>query len=164
MAGLIFGFVQGYSVLKNQADELNKAVIDAKASENSVTRMKDLEVRLSQLKDVEILANKMAAPLNSFQYQEQSIQTLNGYAHQAGVSIAQITFSPKTTGIGGASGSDKVIISVSLQNPVGYANFLTFMRLVESGLSQMQILQVQINQDKDGAVAVGPLSIAIYVK
>lgn len=163
IVGLVIGLLQGFSLLKKQAEEVNQAALSAKASENNVVRMRNLKLRLEELKDVEASATKMTSPQDSYQYQERSINTLTEYARQAGVAISQISFSPKTKGIDTA-GSNNVIILVALQNPVPYASFLKFMRLVESGLSQMQILQVQISQDKDGLVAVGPMSIAIYVK
>lgn len=162
-SGVALGFVKGLGALKQEAQAVNQLVLDSKASENNVTRMKNLKERLSSLQDLELLANKMTSPQDSFQYQERSIQTLNHYAQQSGISISQINFSAKVVGVGNQGGNN-VLITVSLRNPVGYTNFLKFMRLVESGLSQMQILQVQISKDKDEKVAVGPISIAIYVK
>ena len=163
---IIFGYVMGMSSLAKTAGEVNKAAINAKSSENKISRMKVLKTEMEDIKDTRDLVNKMVAPQSSFRYQERSISTLNEYANQAGVAISQVSFTTSGNAIQTANNSNKVNISVMLANPVNYNNFLKFMKLVEGGLSQMQITQVDINQEKDKSndVSVGPLSIEIYVK
>ena len=78
----------------------------------------------------------------------------------------KIDFNPKTKEKTSTTGVSNTLATVTLANPTDYYNFLKFMKLIEGGLSQMQITQVSIQKTTSGNndVSVGALTIAIYVE
>lgn len=159
-------YYYGYKKLSLKADEVSKAVIQSKSSEDNIARMIDLEKRMKDYDEISEIAGTMIAPLSSFGYQEKTISTINSYAKQAGVLISQIDFNPKTKEKTSTAGVSNTLATVTLTNPTNYYNFLKFMKLIEGGLSQMQITQVSIQKTSSGDndVSVGALTIAIYVE
>lgn len=161
-AGFLVSF--GTSELSKMAEETNLLARKARASENNLTRMESLKKRYEQVSDVIPIINKMVASQESYRYQDTSINVLTDYAKIAGAEISQISFAlPKGT-TATAPGAKNILLSVNLKNPTSYQSFIKFMRLVEGGLSQMQILQVDLRKDKDNAIVVGQIIIAIYIK
>ncbi len=164
ISGVIYYF--GYQKLSQKGVQVNKAVIDARSSEDNITRMIDLERRMKDYDEISEIAGSMIAPLSSFGYQEKTISTINSYAKQAGVVVSQIDFNPKTKEKTSTTGVSNTLATVTLANPTDYYNFLKFMKFIEGGLSQMQITQVSIQKTTSGNndVSVGALTIAIYVE
>lgn len=156
-------FALGMSQMNQLADETNVLARKAKASEDNVTRMESLQKRYNEVQNIKPIIDKMVASQASHQYQDNTINVLNTYAHAAGVDIAQISFTAAKD-IAVSSKAKNTLITLTLDNPISYDSFIRFMRLVEGGLSQMQILRVDVRKEKESNITVGAMTIAIYVK
>ncbi len=161
------GVVLGMNHMNKIADETNLLARKAKASENNISQMEDLKKRYESVNSIQPIIDKMVASQVLYRYQDNAIDTLYKYAQLSGISIAQYSFAvPKGTAPVAASGSKNILISINLDSPIAYENFIQFMRRVEGGLSQMQILQVDVRKEtrKKDTIGVGSMVIAIYVK
>lgn len=160
-AGTLFFF--GMQEMQGLADETNLLARKAKASEDNVTRMEKLKERYAEVSYIKPIVNRMVASQAQHRYQDNTINVLNDYAAKAGISIAQISFAAAKD-VTASSKAKSTLITVTLENPIDYNSFIRFMRLVEGGLSQMQILRVDVRKEKENNITVGAMTIAIYVK
>lgn len=163
VGGIGIGFFFGVQQIQQLADETNLLARKAKASEDNVTRMENLKKRYNEAVHIKPIIDKMVASQTQHQYQDNTINVLNNYATKANIKIAQISFTAAKD-IVAPTKAKNTLVTVTLENPVDYNNFIRFMRLVEGGLSQMQILRVDVRKEKDNNITVGAMTIAIYVK
>lgn len=163
VGGTIALFFLGLKEVRQLADETSLLARKAKASEDNVTRMEQLKERYAEVSYIEPTIEKMVASQAQHRYQDNTINILNDYASKAGVKIAQISFTAAKDVVS-TSKAKSTLITITLENPIDYNSFIRFMRLVEGGLSQMQILRVDVRKEKDNNITVGAMTIAIYVK
>lgn len=178
-------FTYANKQLKSVAVEVSHATVDAAASENNLSSLSLLEKLLDKQRDVVNRTTGIVADSQSYQYQNQIIDDLEGYARQAKISITNLDFGSTTaTGAaaatppaaGGAvaptagaaapSGVKATSVSITLVNPVDYKSLLTFVNLIEQNLTKMQISKLSLSADASapGKVTSDALTIEVYVK
>lgn len=165
--------------LKGTAVATSHSVADASASQNNLQNLQKLQQDLINKKDVVTRAESIVAESRSYQYQNQIINDLNGYASRAGLSIITIDFGAAGTGAGKATtpttpapsttavnGVKSTFVSITLKNPVDYINMLKFIKSIEQNLTKMQISSIGLSQSADGKPGVSSdvLSIEVYIK
>lgn len=175
--GVIFSFVN--SQLKTYAVDISHKVIDASASRDTVQTLQRIQQELANDKDVIARTNSIVADSQSYQYQDQIVGDLNNYASAAGIVITNMDFSANTaTGTTGTTapatnktttvtpaGVKSVSVSVTLKNPIGYDNFLRFVRSIENNLTKMQIQKVTLSKGTSGNdISSDVLTIQVYTK
>ena len=164
IAGMTSLVVFGVGEIQKIADETNLLARQAKASDDNIYRMQLLEKNYNAVSDIKPIIDKMVASQESYRYQDNAVDVLYRYASLSGIEISQVNFNVgKNTGLS-ATGAPSTLVSISLKNPISYLNFIKFMKLIEGGLSQMQILQVDVKNDKDNQISTGQMIIALYVK
>lgn len=169
---LIFAFADGQ--LQQFATDVSHVVIDANASQNSLTTLQKVKTMLANEQDVIARTDNIVADSQSYQYQDQIITDLNQYAGRAGISIANVGFgaaktTPSTTPatLGGAvpSGVKSTSVTVALVNPVNYDHLLSFIESIEQNLTKMQISRVSISKGTSGdSVSSDVLTIEVFVR
>lgn len=184
MAGAIGGvFYLGRNDLLKTSDTVNKAVADANVSSQSLDRFKKIEADLKTNQIVMTRSKQLTADLLDYQYQNQIITDLQAYGQQNGITISGVDFGASTTGAakastgatmpgggastGGDSATNKsVTITITLNNPVAYANLLNFVYAIEQSLPKMQISKLSITGDSKSStqVTVSDISMQMYVK
>lgn len=174
-----FTFAKGY--LQAVAIDTSHSVVDATASQDNVQTLQKIQKILVTDKDVIARTSSIVADSQSYQYQDQIIGDLNSYAAKAGVSITNLDFSAATTtatsspaaspsaGAPAAApqsaGVKSTSVAVTLNNPVGYDNLLTFIRSVEQNLTKMQISRISLSKGADSSsVSSDVLTIEVYIK
>jgi hypothetical protein len=179
VTGVIFYFADGQ--LKKVATDVSHTVIDASASQNTVQTLQKIQRELANDKDIIAQANSIVADSQSYQYQDQIVGDLNRYASTSGIKITNIDFSSNTsTGAPGAgktttpgttapttpSGVKTTSVAVTMENPIGYSNFLQFLRSIEDNLTKMQVQKVSLSKGTggNGDIASDVLTIQVYVR
>lgn len=179
LAGGLFYFVD--SQLHGVAVNVSHTLVDATTSQNNVQVLQQIERQLADDKDVISRAKSIVADSQSYQYQDQIVGDLNKYAGKSGITITNIDFSNgSSTGSAPAtnktqtttpqaaapSGVKTTSVSVTLENPVGYQNFLKFLRYIEDNLTKMQVQKVSLSKGSGSGddVASDVLTIQVYVR
>jgi TolA-binding protein len=183
LMGVIFYFAD--SQLKKTATEVSHTVIDANASQNNVQTLQKIQRELEQNKDTIAQANSIVADSQSYQYQDQIVSDLNQYAGKAGISITNIDFSstsqtgsgttpdnkaqtttPGATAAPTPAGVKTTSVAVTMKNPLGYNNFLQFLRSIEDNLTKMQVQKVSLSKGTGGDddISSDVLTIQVYVR
>lgn len=166
-----------YDKLHDTAIDVSHAVVDANASQTNIQTLKTLQKELADKQDVVKRAGNIVADSQSYQYQNQIINDLNGYAAKSGISITNIDFAADTTaGTAPApsakspaaatpSGLKATTVSITLQNPVSYNNMLRFIHSIEQNLTKMQISKVGLAKGSSGTdVTSEALTIQVYIR
>ncbi len=165
-----------YHSLYGVAVEVSHVSADSDASQSNVQTLQQLEKKLAENEDVVKRAGKIVADSKSYQYQNQIIADLNGYARKAGISITNIDFAdtteksaastPKAPAAPAApAGVKSTYVSVTLANPVRYNNILRFIHSIEQNLTKMQIAKVGLAKGESGkSVTSEVLTIQVYIR
>lgn len=166
IAGIGALIIFGGQEMRKIADETNLLARKAKASEDNISQMKLLEKRYDEVKAIQPIIDKMVASQELYRYQNNALEVLYRYADLAGLTIAQANFNVGRANSSSKTGSTakSTIMTINIKSPTTYDSFIKFMRLIEGGLSQMQILQVDVRKDKDNKISLGQMVIALYVK
>lgn len=180
IGGVAFAFINGQ--LKSYAVDISHKVIDANSSRDNVQTLQRIQQELANDKDIIARTNSIVADSQSYVYQDQIVSDLNKYANAAGITITNMDFSASTGGTGSTntsaptpttnktatpapSGVKSVSVSVTLKNPVGYENFLRFIRSIEDNLTKMQIQKVSLSKGTSGNdISSDVLTIQVYTK
>lgn len=181
VAGGIFYYI--YGQLQNVAVNVSHTVVDAQSRQSSIQTLQQIQTELNNNKDVIAKANSIVADSQSYQYQDQILNDINGYAAKAGITITNVDFSSGSTAGGGTSttprtgtqqtpaitapsGVKTVSVSVTMQNPIGYTNFLQFLRSIEDNLTKMQVQKISLSKGTGGGDSVSSdvLTIQVYTR
>ena len=157
--------------LQQVATDVSHVVVDANASRNNLTTLESIKKELAAEHDVVTRASDIVADSKSYQYQDQIVTDLNGYAGKAGIEITNIDFSaskstaPVTVTPTAPTGVKSTTVSVTLKNPVNYDNLLRFIESVEQNLTKMQISKVSLSRGTAGSdVTSDVLAIEVYIR
>lgn len=163
--------------LRTYAVEVSKVTAESNSSQNNVQALQKVQEELEKNKEVKERARNIVADNQSYQYQNQIITDLNGYAKKAGVTITNIDFSagstatpttpttPKSgTTAPAPSGVKSTSASITLKNPVSYTRLLRFIKSIEDNLTKMQISRVGLARGADNQITSEALSIEVYIR
>jgi hypothetical protein len=183
LAGVLFYFVGGQ--LQNVAVDASHTVVDAQSSQTAIQTLQQIQRELQNNQDVAKQASSIVADSQSYQYQDQIVGDLNGYAAKSGITITNMDFSTSaaSTTTGGSTSTEKsqqsatqapaaltgvktVSVSITMQNPISYSNFLKFLRSIEDNLTKMQVQKVSLSKGTTGGddITSDILTIQVYVK
>lgn len=181
VTGVLFYFIDRQ--LENVATDVSHTVIDANASQNTVQTLQKIQRELADDKDIITKANSIVADSQSYQYQDQIVSDLNRYAGASGIVITNIDFSATTSGTGSTStnktqttpgtaapttptGVKSTSVAVTMKNPIGYSNFLKFLRSIEDNLTKMQVQKISLSKGtgSNSDISSDVLTIQVYVR
>ncbi len=169
------GFYFVNSHLKTYALDVSHVVVDANASRDNLQNLQKIEKQLKESQDIVQKTNNIVAESQSYQYQDQIITDINGYATRAGISITDINFSAQsttTTPTANAtpaaptpSGVKSTSVAITLKNPVNYDNLLRFLKSIEQNLTKMQVSRINLSKDTSSSgVTSDILTLQVYVR
>lgn len=182
LGGVMFSFANGQ--LETFATEVSHVSIDADASRNNVQTLQTIEKELENNKDVIKKANSIVADSQSYQYQDQIVSDLNKYAAAAGITITNLDFQAGDSTAGSGSTGSKTpgstttpapsapagvkttSVTVTMKNPIGYNNFLQFLRAIEDNLTKMQVQKISLSKGtgEGDQISSDVLTIQVYVR
>ena len=172
LIGIIILIVAGVGVANWQLQSMLKTEItatsaikqEAAESSENLTRAQALESYMKEhAADVQRAAG-VVAESKIYQYQNQIIEDVTRYATAAGVNILEFSF-PDQKQQAKKEGPNSIPVKLSLAQPIGYAQYLTFLKLIEQNLTKMQITEVSASpNDVDYSVIDAPsVGLEVYV-
>lgn len=171
IAAGLFAFAD--SQLRQLAIEVNHKTVDANASQNNLTTLEKVQDILENEKTVVERARSIVADSKSYQYQDQIITDLNGFAAKNGVSITNVNFSstsgtttPPASTVAPVSGLKSTTVVVTLKTPVNYNNLLRFLASIEQNLTKMQVSKVTLSRGSATGTDINTdaLTIEVYIR
>jgi hypothetical protein len=172
LASLFIAFAD--SELKKYALDVSRVYADSSASQDNVQTLRKIQRELDANKEAVERANDIVAASKSYQYQDQIITDLNGYANRAGLTVTNLDFdnadpaatpTPAQPGAAAApAGVKSTSVSVTLKNPVNYESLLRFVKSIEQNLTKMQISRIGIAKDTAGGVTSEVLTLEVYIR
>lgn len=178
-------FMFGYGKLGEFAQQAQQTATDAAASNSSLQDLIATKKTLESNSDAIDRAEKLVAESKLYSYQDQIITDINQFAGEAGLSIANITFTEAATATPGAAvapaptegapttaaapaGVKSMTATVALKNPTDYNRILSFLNLIEQSLFRMQVSQVSLSKATTDAgsnqVTSDTLTIEVYIR
>ncbi len=192
--GAVFGFIALGKVLESKALQVNHAQTDASIGSDNVKQLEQLNKDLKTHSDTVKRAKEIVADSKSYQYQDQIVQDINSFADRVGITVlgynftdnqdgsAPPTSTPGSTTTSPAPGSDvpgttqssnstppgikTVTANITLKNPVPYASFLKFLKLIEQNVTKMQVTGVSLTPDTEhpGQISNPTIGLIVYVR
>ena len=180
------GFFLIYNSLSTYAQEASAVASRASATEAELQELSQTEQLLKRQKTAVERASKISAESKSYQYQDQIINDLNGFASKAGLTVSSITFTDNNAAANANSSSNTststtprtsantaglktTTATVALKNPVEYQRILTFMHLIEQSLTKMRIANLELSRasaegQPSGSITSNTLTIEVYLR
>lgn len=164
------------SQLRRVAIETNHTTVDASASQNNITTLQKVQTILAAEQTVIERASSIVADSKSYQYQDQIITDLNGFASRNSVTITNVDFgstqgagataAPTTTTPAVSGGVKSTSAVVTLKTPVNYNNLLRFIESIEQNLTKMQVSKVSLSRGSSTGrdVTSDALTIEVYIR
>lgn len=182
-------FMIGYKQLSDYSASARTVAAQAQASNSSLQNLVAVKKELETDKDIVERASQIVAESKSYLYQDQIIQDINNIASASGITITNISFgdsgSPTSSGTPAAAstttptanpgasaataaGVKTTTATVTVKNPVGYDNMLSFIHAIESSLFKMRISQITLSKPTDAKnpndVTTDALTIEVYIR
>jgi len=162
----ITGFYYAQGWLSEFATEVNDITYKPTTTDNDAQALKQLKDEIANNQASGNKANSIT--ISSQNYQSQVTQDLNKYASDNGISIANYNFE-KPAGVKtslSVNGSKSNFVTITLNNPIPFTNFMKFIKSIETNLPKMQLTGINLSRasDSDNDITVEPLTIEVYTK
>ena len=161
---IIGGFYCAQNFLRDIA---HKSQMSNPATITDITMVQELKIQLSNYKT----QIKKASDLTTTQanFRNQTIDDVNTYATKAGISIDGYDTTSSSNNIASSvqmTGIMPQYITVTFKNPVPYANFLQWIKYVESNIPKMQVTGIDISSADTNSTTINvkPLTIEVFTK
>lgn len=191
LLGMGGGFYFAYSKLQQTAEDVAETQSAAEESDKKLQRLVSLEAKLKEHESTVQKAKQVVADSKSYQYQNQIVADLTGYARRSGVSIDSFVFqdapaasssapsqppsgtseagggsAPATSAPASAASSIKsTFVSVQIGKDTPYRNLLNFINNIEQNLTRMQIAELTLSKGEGrNTIAAQTLNIEVYIK
>ncbi|NCD23871.1 MAG: hypothetical protein EOL90_13180 [Spartobacteria bacterium] len=155
-------------ILSSKVSETNQLKTEAQQSDNNLAKAKALEIYESSHQAEIQKAAAIVAESKTYQYQNQIIKDINGFAGRIGIGILGYTFPENSVAAAKQTvpGLKSIPVSISLRSPLKYTDYLSFVRLIESNLTKMQITNISVAPDpvQKGYITTPSIELEVYVK
>lgn len=162
-----FFFVQ--QNLYTFAKKINASEQESDSSNITPQKVSKLKAEMSNIQNEILKSSNITIPIEN--YQTQAINDLKKYANDTGIIIDDdYSFSrPTSLGVSTqliAGNSQTQPVNITIANPVDYASFIKFLKLVETNLPKMQLTGINVSRvDGSGTqINVEPLIIEVYTR
>ncbi|HYG83385.1 MAG TPA: hypothetical protein VD907_00725 [Verrucomicrobiae bacterium] len=167
-------YLLGTMLTEAARDSMQKK-IDATVGRSDLEQLQRMETYLRDHQDIVKRASEIVAESKEYQYQNQIIDDINTFARRSGVTVTGFSFDTNTaptTGSGQAAprvapGGLKIVpVTITLQNPLPYTNFLRFLKSIEQNLTKMQVTGVSLSPDTENAARITnpTIGLEVYVR
>jgi hypothetical protein len=171
------GFWFFRSQLVTYAEEVQAANSVASASSDDIVKLQNLQKQLADDAVAVTRAKNIVADSQYYEYQNQIISDITTYAKKSNVSITGFTFTDSSTPASAPAatsptaaltpaGLKSTTASITIKNPVAYANILKFIHSIELNLTKMQLSGVSMtgSTTTPNEVTVSPITIEVYTR
>lgn len=187
IAIIIANFALATNLLSSQSKQADRTKIEAEVSNSDIEIIESAGQKLSDDPDAVQRAEALVAESRLYQYQNQIINDLQGYAARSSTKISGYSFSsgadagsteaapaanaapPAASQPGATSapaGLSSTSVSISIDQNVSYINFLKFLKLIENNITRMQITDLSLTPDSENRkLLINPtLTIKVYTR
>jgi len=169
VVGAGFGAYTMHQKLSAFIVEVDHLSIDSELNEQGIENAKRLRRTLDENSESVNRAASIVADTKYYEYQDQIVRDITSYASASGLTVLGFDFSPTakaTVKTKPVKGVNKVVASLTLQNPVPYNDYLRFLKLIERNLTKMQVTQLDISNDlkTPGAISSPVMTLEVYVR
>jgi hypothetical protein len=162
-----FGFYYVQDKLNTFATSVGQTIAESVVGGTNTQAITKLQAKITEIQPAADKANTLTT--SSQDYQNQMVKDLNKYAANTGITITDYNFTvqapagAKSASIGGAGTG---FITISLGNPIPFANLMKFLKSIESNIPKMQISGINLSRSQSPAnsVTVEALTIAVYTR
>jgi hypothetical protein len=171
----------GFWFFRNQlvtyAEEVQTTNTAASASSDDILKLQKLQKQLADDAVAVTRAKSIVADSQYYEYQNQIISDITAYAKNSNVSITGFTFSDNSTAASASAvksttttttpvGLKSTTASITIKNPVTYANILKFIHSIELNLTKMQLSGISITGSTatPNEVTVNPITVEVYTR
>lgn len=163
-------FFLGKNLISDNAKGITEVTSELKKTQQELEAIEVIRSQMKKLNDIPELVNEALVDVKDNHHQEKIIATIERYARDSHLTIASIDFPiPKN------KGKKEITTSVTFRSPANYNDFLSFMKLIETGLPRMQITDLSISKalanradkDKKGSpddVSISSVQLKIFTK
>lgn len=158
------GFYYAQDYLRTFAVSISQTVSKSTEGNNNPQAITKLKEEIAEVQVAADKANNIATTVQD--YQNQTVKDLNKYASNNGISITDYKFAPLAPSNGLIGIAQTGSITITLSNPITFANLMKFFKSIETNIPKMQITGISLTRDpasKD-KVTVEPLTIDLYVR
>lgn len=168
---LVVGGIAGgwwlQSILNEKMAATSSVKADAINSNDNLSKAQALKIYLENHKaDIDKTA-LVVANTTSYKYQDQIVQDITRYAAVSGLRVLGFDFPTASSSSSSSStGLKSIAATITLQNPVPYRSYLTFLKLIEQNLTKMQVTDISIVPDKDNPNLINnpTIGLEVYIK
>ena len=163
-----------YTFLQAEAVKSVHAKIDAELGGRDLERLKNIQKVLGDNKESVQKAAQIVAETKQYQYQDQIINDINSYAAKTGIRVTSFDFGTETApaATGGATkspsakGVKSIPVTLTLQSPILFDDYLSFIKAIEQNLTKMQISGVNLSPDtREINKVINPsIGLTVYVQ
>lgn len=200
IAGGAGGFYYIQGLLRNDAQEISQLNTEADASEQRIAALEEVKKYLEDHKIEQDKAIKVVSESKQYRYQDEIIDAISTIARKSDIEVLNYTFNetedapaastpqPSTPPAEGASGGESTTptpgattptagalksktVTVTVESPVKYRDFMSFIRRIEQNSTKMQIANVSIGRatgedgsEQSDSVTTNAFEIEVYVK
>jgi hypothetical protein len=170
---ILIGVVIYYasSFLRDETIKNVHTKIDRELSSQDLDRLKNLQRVLQENRSSVQKAEQIVAATKQYQYQDQIIRDVNSYANSTGVKVTAYDFAsankpgavPNQPTV---SGVKSIAVTLTLDSPMSFDNYLRFIKAIEQNLTKMQISGVNLSPDIDNVnnIANPSIGLVVYVR
>ncbi|MBC7746518.1 hypothetical protein H7Y40_00885 [Pedobacter sp.] len=169
--GTLIYFASGF--LHEETVTTTHARIDAELGEQDIDKLKNLEKVLATNTASIQKADQIVSESKQYEYQDQIVNDINAYAARTGVKIIGYDFSTAATTTTPAvattpttpqvSGVKTLNVTLSLQSPMPFDNYLRFVKAIEKNLTKMQVSGINISPDDKISSSITNPSVILIV-
>lgn len=172
----------GLNELRTFASTTKETVANAQTANDRAELSKLKIAQYDKIPDAVDRAEQVVSDRQGYAYQDEAYRDLLAIARRTGVSIQRYSFSdakPSAQPISGnapksptapsgktQAGVASTYITISLENPLQYRNFLNFIHAVEQNLTKMQIERIALSSGSDSRneVVTDSITLEVFVR
>jgi type II secretory pathway component PulM len=151
-------FYLGLKEVSRFSVEVNNSIADAEASKTQIQQLQAFRKKVADGDDSITKADQILT--TSAGAQAQANADIRAYAAATGITITKITFEPTTPGVNPS-------LTVGLQSPVPYANFIQFLDNIERNVPKLNVSGIGIERaanSTSNSVTVNEIKITIATR
>jgi len=162
---MVGGFFFASNWLSNSASESKTKSYTTVSSNLDTSEIINLQEDVFSHRIASVNATNLIMSKKSFE--TKTHQDLNKYATDIGISITNFSLTQKpsymTTDVP-VSGVEPQFISITLENPVGFAKLFQFIQAIESNTPKMKLTSINMDSvsRQNDSVSVKPIIIEVY--
>ncbi len=166
VAGIIISNWQLHLMLVGEITTTNTLKQDADLSSENLVKAERLKMYIQDNSRQIADAATIVAESKTYEYQNQIIQDVTAYADRAGIIIKEFSFATDDSTASKTSVLKSTYATLTLDDPMSYTSYLTFLRLIEQNLTRMQITTIGLEPDETtpGMIKSPTIELKVYLK